>query len=100
MRMYILVRESIPIGFAILGAAHAAVACTERFRGHDDVEAWLSGPFRKVICKVTDAELERAKELEDHVRITESALDGAEVAVAFRPRAEWPKAFRFLKLYR
>ena len=29
-----------------------------------------------------------------------AALGGAEVALAFKPRAEWPKAFRFYRLYR
>ena len=42
----------------------------------------------------------KAKEAEDHVVLTESALDGAEVAMAFKPRAEYPKAFRFFKLFR
>jgi hypothetical protein len=49
---------------------------------------------------VSDAEFERAKAVEKHVCITESALDGAEVALAFCPRAEWPKMFRFFRLYR
>ena len=99
MRMYILVRESIPVGFALLGVAHAAVACTERFRTHEDVSEWLAGPFRKVVCRVSDADFERAKAYEDSVLITESALDGQEVALAFRPREHWPKAFRFYRLY-
>jgi hypothetical protein len=64
------------------------------------VEPPVAGPFFKAVCKVSDAELERAKEAGDWVSISESALDGQEVAVAFRPRAEWPKAFRFLRLYR
>ena len=45
-------------------------------------------------------EFERAKSFEDHVVITESALDREEVAIAFKPRVEWPKPFRFYKLYR
>ena len=56
--------------------------------------------FYKVVCRVTDAEFEAAKLLEDSVVLTESALDNAEVAIAFRPRAEWPKAFKFYRLYR
>ena len=32
--------------------------------------------------------------------LTESALDGQEVALAFKPRAEYPKAFRFFKLFK
>lgn len=54
----------------------------------------------KVIYKVSDAEFERAKAFEDSVVLTEPALGGQEVAIAFKPREEWPKAFRFFKLYR
>ena len=100
MKMYILVRESVPPGFAVLGAAHASLAAYLKFKDAPAVDEWLSGPFYKTICKVTDAEFERAKAVEDHVVLTESALDGAEVAIAFCPRAEWPKMFRFFRLYR
>ena len=100
MKMYILFRESLPIGFAILAVAHASLACYIKFRDSPDVEAWLAGPFYKVVCRVTDAEFEAAKLLEDSVVLTESALDNVEVAIAFRPRAEWPKAFKFYRLYR
>lgn len=100
MKMYILVRESVPTGYAILAAAHASLACYLRFRDSPEVATWLSGPFYKVVCRVTDAEFEAAKAFEDHVVLTESGLDGAEVAIAFRPREEWPKPFRFYRLYR
>jgi hypothetical protein len=46
LRMYIVIRASVPTGFAVL------------------------------------------------------ALDGQEVAIAFKPRAEYPKAFRFFKLFK
>ena len=36
----------------------------------------------------------------DHVVLTESALGGQEVAIVFKPRHEWPKMFKFLRLYR
>ena len=100
MKMYILVRESVPLGFAVLAAAHASLAAYLRFRDSSEVAAWLSGPFHKVVCKVSDEEFERAKTFEDSVVLTESALDGQEVAIAFKPREEWPKAFKFFKLYR
>jgi hypothetical protein len=64
------------------------------------VREWVSGPFYKAVCKVTDEEFERAKSCPDHVVITESAMEGAEVALAFKPREEWPTTFRFLRLYR
>lgn len=99
LRMYILVREAVPVGYAVLAAAHASLAAYLQFHNAPEVEEWLAGPFYKTVCRVTDEEFERAKETPDHVVITESALDGQEVAIAFRPRTEYPKAFRYLKLF-
>lgn len=98
--MCILIKDSVPAGYAILAAAHASLAAYLKFKDSTEVAEWLSGPFHKVVCKVSDEEFERAKAVEDCVVLTESALDNHEVAVAFRPREEWPKMFRFLKLYR
>jgi hypothetical protein len=100
MKMYILVKETIPTGFAILGAAHASLAAYLKFRDTEEVSTWLSGPFYKAVCMVTDAEFEKAKEVADHVVITESALDGLEIAIAFKPREEWPKSFKYYRLYK
>ena len=100
LRMYILIRESVPARFAVLAAAHASLAAYLQFRDTPEVAEWLAGPFYKTVCRVTDEEFARAKETPDHVVITESALDGQEVALAFKPRAEYPKAFRFLKLFK
>jgi peptidyl-tRNA hydrolase len=100
VKMYILVREAVPTGFAILAAAHASLACYLRFQDSPEVAEWVAGPFYKVVCRVSDAEFEAAKAFEDHVVLTESKLGGAEVAIAFRPREEWPKAFKFYPLYK
>ncbi len=100
MKMYILIKESVPTGFAVLASAHAALAAYLRWQDRPEVQAWISGPFRKVICKVSDAEFESAKRHADHLVMTESALDDQEVAIAFLPREQWPKAFQFYCLYK
>jgi peptidyl-tRNA hydrolase len=100
MKMYILIKDDVSTGFAVLAAAHASLAAYLKFRDCAEVGEWLSGPFYKTICRVSDAEFARAKECPDHVVLTESALDNREVAIAFKPRDEWPKSFKFLKLYR
>ena len=100
MKMYILIRDSVPLGFAVLAAAHASLACYLEFCESEEVAAWLSGPFCKVVCKVGDDEFKRAKTVEDYVVLTESGLGGQEVAIAFKPRQEWPKAFKFFRLYK
>ncbi len=60
----------------------------------------LSGPFYKAVCKVNPKEFENAKLIEDHVIITESSLNNQEIAIAFKPREEWPKMFKFLGLHK
>jgi peptidyl-tRNA hydrolase len=100
MKMYILIKESVPLGIAMVTVAHASLAAYLKFKDSPEVKEWLSGPFRKVVCKVTDSEFEKAKTFEYAVVLTESALDNQEVAIAFKPRQEWPKAFKFFKLYR
>ena len=100
MKMYILIKETVPLGFAVLAASHASLAAYLKFRNSPEVTAWLSGPFYKVVCKVTDEEFEKAKTIEDHVVLTESGLGGQEVAIAFKPREEWDKSFKFLRLYK
>ena len=97
--MYILVRDDIPLGFAMVAVAHASLAGYLKFRESPEVKEWLAGPFFKAVCKVSPKEFENAKLVEDHLVLTESALDNQEVAIVFRPRKEWPKMIKFLKLY-
>lgn len=101
MKMYILVRDDIPLGFAMVAVAHASLAGYLKFKEAPEVGRWLDpGPFYKVVCKANSKEFERAKQIENHVVLTESALGHQEVAIVFKPREEWPKMFRFLRLYR
>jgi peptidyl-tRNA hydrolase len=98
--MYILIKETVPVGNAVLASAHASLACYLKFKETPEVKQWLSGPFNKVVCCVNDGEFEKAKKVEDNVILTESALENREVAIAFKPREEWPKPFKFFRLYR
>lgn len=100
MKMYILIKDNVPDGFAVLAAAHASLAAYLKFRESAEVKEWLSGSFYKVICKVNEKEFEKAKTFDDQVILTESALDHKEVAIAFKPREEWPKPFKFYKLWK
>ena len=100
MKMYILIKDSVPLGYAMVTAAHASLAAYLTFRECDEVQAWLAGPFCKAVCKVRAEDFEKAKAVPDHVVLTESALDGQEVAIAFKPRKDWPKEFKYFSLYR
>ena len=112
LKMYILIKEDVDLGHAILAAAHASLGgyltFTEwrsRMEASEidsivNTDRWQRESFRKVICKVNDKEFEKAKEYPHHRVMTESGLDDQEVAIVFAPREEWPKFFKFLRLYR
>ena len=51
VKMYILIRESVPMGFALVAASHASLAAYLEFRDSPEVEQWLAGPFYKTICR-------------------------------------------------
>jgi peptidyl-tRNA hydrolase len=100
MKMYILVKEEISIGKAVVGIAHASLACYLKFQDTDEVKNWLDGPFYKTVCKVNAKEFEKAKEETDYVIITESTLDNVETTIAFKPSSAYPKYFNFFRLYK
>ena len=98
--MYILVKEALDVGKALVAVAHASLGMYLKYQDDDSVKDWLSGSFKKVICKVSPEEFERAKSFSEHLVITESSLGDAEVALAFKPRKVWPKAFYYYRLFR
>jgi len=103
MKMYILVKESIPLGFAITAVAHAAAAAMKRWPDDSEFIEWNNTSFKKVICKVTDKELDNAvvsNNDADFIVMTESILNDEITAIVFKPRKEWPKAFKFFRLYK
>lgn len=101
MKMYILVRESVPLGYAMNAVGHAALGCFLKYASHRNMQRWLADSFKKVTCKVTDEELFAAMAAaEDHIVITESVIGHETIAVAFCPRREWPEVFETLKLYK
>lgn len=95
LKMYILVRKRAPIGVAAVNAAHVALMAYLKFKNDKDMKRWINpGPFYKVLVAVTDAEWKRAKRVKDHVLIKEDMWGDREVAMAFKPRLKWPKAFK------
>jgi peptidyl-tRNA hydrolase len=98
-KMYILIKDSTPFGFAPLAAAHGSLSCYLRFEQDPEMREWRRTSFRKVVCRVSEAEFERAKQFEDNVIVTESSLCGMELALVFKPRSEYPKDFKFYRLW-
>lgn len=100
MKMYILIKDSIPTGLAITAAAHASLMAHLRYENDTEYRRWLDTSFKKVVCAVSAEEFAAAINVDDCLVVTESSIDGAAVAIVFRPREEYPKAFKFYRLYR
>ena len=100
MKSYILIKDSISVGNAIVASAHCG---TILGMVDDDItKLWRNSVFRKTVCKVSDTQFEEAKNYPRHTILTESSLDDREVALVFFPRKndEWPKHFSFFPLYK
>ena len=102
MKMYICIKQDTQVGMAMNAAAHGSLMCHLKFYGDGHYQEWLEKSFKKVTCSVTDAEFAMLKTLEDHVIVTESRLDNAELAVVLKPRNDndWPEFVNLLKLWR
>ncbi len=99
MKMYIIVKNNIPDKLVPVITAHASLACFRKFEHNERMQTWINSIFKKVVCVVTEAEFNLLKEEPDHVLLTESALENSEVCLAFCPREEFPKKFKFLKMW-
>ncbi len=99
MKMYILIKESVPSKFAPVIAAHASLACYKQYEQDENMQKWIASIFKKVVCKVNDQEFENAKKEEKHIVLTESALNNQEVCIAFSPRETYSKQFRFFRMW-
>jgi hypothetical protein len=100
LKMYIVIHETVPLGLAVVAAAHASLATYFKFKDDSVVRDWLADSFYKVIVRADAFAFEAAKQLPDSIVLTESSLGGREVAIGFKPREEWPDLLRKLPLYK
>jgi len=100
-KMYILVLDNVDLGHAMLAVGHAVAAAMKSFRDTDEMRDWLDNSFRKVVCRVTPEQFDKAKTYGlDYLSMTESALQGADTALVFKPAKDFPPFFKSLSLYR
>jgi len=102
MKMYICIKDDIPVGIAMNSAAHAGLMCHLKYFEQANYHTWLTKSFKKVTCMVTPAEFAMLREVSDNIIVTESRLDGKEVAVVLAPRpdTEFPEFIPLLKLWK
>lgn len=99
MKMYILVRDDVPLGIAMVSVAHASIGCYKKFKDDECMKIWYEFDWFKVVCKVSKEQFDAAKSIPNHVIVTEDKFYNEEIAIAFCPRPEWPEVFSKFKLY-
>jgi peptidyl-tRNA hydrolase len=102
MKMYICIKQDTAVGMAMNSAAHGSLMCHLEYYGDGEYQEWLDKSFKKVTCAVTPAEFAMLKTVEDHLVVTESRLDNAELAIVLKPRHDndWPEFVNLLKLWK
>jgi peptidyl-tRNA hydrolase len=102
MKMYICIKQDTAVGMAMNAAAHAGLMCHLKYSEYASYKEWLDKSFKKVTCAVTDAEFAMLKTVSDHIVVTESRLDNAELAIVLKPRHDndWPEFVNLLKLWK
>lgn len=95
--MYLFVKASLP-SHKMVAVAHGVLIAHLKFIKDEIYCDWLANSFRKVVCEVSDQEFEQLKLEQDYALVTESALNGGEVALVFKPRLVWPDNFKGFKL--
>jgi hypothetical protein len=99
LKSYICILDWVDPGHAINSAAHAGTILMLEWRDDPILWEWTESSIRKTTCEVTDDQFKYLKRFEDYKIITEIAFGGKEVGMVFKPRAEWPKYFKYLKLW-
>ncbi|EPR68274.1 hypothetical protein ADICYQ_2744 [Cyclobacterium qasimii M12-11B] len=97
--MYIVVKDNIPDKLIPVITAHASLACYRKFEDNEQMKQWINGIFKKVVCIVDEVAFNNLKSESENILLTESRLNDKEVCLAFCPREEYPKKFKFLKMW-
>ncbi len=100
MRMVIVAKESIPLGFRVNSIAHGVLMAHLEWEKEPQYQEWLKNSFKKVSCVANDKEFEALKKQGRFIVVQESALDKAEVVLVFFPdtKENLPKGLSFLRL--
>ena len=103
LKMYILVKNTAPIGLGINAVGHATFMAGQTFNS-DVFNEWKEKSFRKVTCLVSpeefDAAISAIKNVGgNYVVFNENDWNDQDLSVAFEPRYSFPEIFRTFNLH-
>lgn len=103
LAMYVIVKNTAPIGLGINACTHAGYLAGRKFSGKD-FEDWEEYSFRKRTCLVSPEEFEECiRAIEElggqYTVFTENDWNDQELSAAFAPRYSFPHIFKKIKLH-
>ena len=103
LKMYVLVKNTAPIGLGINAVGHATFMAAQNFES-TVFKIWEINSFRKVTCLVSPEEFDAAitaiKEVDGkYVVFNENDWNDQDLSVAFEPRYSFPEIFKTFKLH-
>lgn len=103
LKMYVLVKDTAPIGLGINACSHVGYLAAKTFDS-SIAEEWEKCSFKKVTCLVSEEEFNLAiREIEkiggNYVRFNEDDWECQDISVAFEPRYSFPEIFKTFKLH-
>ena len=92
LHMLIVLKNGVEPQYAPVSSAHAALSAFLKWGNDPLTKKWVNGIFNKHIKGATPEEFEKAKNEKygDKIVITESNLDGEEVAIVYRIVEKYP----------
>lgn len=103
LKMYVLVKDTAPIGLGINACSHVGFLAAKTFDS-SIADEWEKCSFKKVTCLVSPEQFDEAiKEIEkidgNFVRFNEDDWECQDISVAFEPRYSFPDIFKTFKLH-
>ena len=103
LKMYILVKDSAPIGLGINACSHVGYLAAKTFDNQIS-EEWEKCSFKKVTCLVSpeqfDQAIEEIRKVDgEYVLFNEDDWNNQDISVAFEPRYSFPEIFKTFKLH-
>lgn len=96
--MLIVIKSGIDPQYAVVGAAHASLAGYLKWKDDELTNKWANGIFYKHVKLAMADQFEKAKSEKygDKIVITESCLDGEEVAIVYRVQEDYSSFLKTL----
>jgi hypothetical protein len=103
LKMYVLVKDTAPIGLGINACSHAGYLASKWLQSSITTE-WEKHSFKKVTCLVSPEQFDEAiREIENiggnFVVFNENDWNDEVLSVAFEPRYSFPDIFKTFKLH-